>query len=586
VTGAGKVTVWEVATGKRLRTFRHPSFGMDFPEAALSADGKVLVAAGKYRLAVWDVATGKELHATGGHVAPVVSVAFAPDSQRLVSAAEDRTVRVWELPAGKEDRRFTPFARAAEDNGPADSSDWILACFTPDGKAVLAATPRLPVQAWDARTAQALRQLGEGKEAYPAALSPDGTLLAGGTADGQVFVYEVATGKEFRTLVWHKAPANEPGEAVRQFGSALAAVAFSPDGRTLAAAGILEDDDGLKALVRLWEVSTGRERHQISLLATTPEDELAGRVAGALSGPDPREVAGFSLTYSPDGKRLAVGLEQVIYLWDTATGKELRQFAGLQVVAGAVAFAPDGKVLAAGRHDGGIRLWRADTGAVLGDVPGHERAVLSLAFAPDGKTLASGSDDSTVLLWDVARLPLASPRAEEKRSAKELEALWADLGDADAAKAFRAMAALSAHEGPAVALLKGRLRPAAPADAEQIARLLKDLEGRHYAARSRAMRALAALGELARPALEGLLTKQPPLETRQRVESLLQGLREPVTAPAALRALRGVEVLERLGSPEACAVLRALAGGAPGHRLTAEARAALHRLRRGAAAVP
>ena len=557
VAGPGKARIWEVATGKALRTFTHPALGGEPTTLFFTPDGKSLAAAGKYGLVLWDVATGKELYATGGHVAPVLAVAFSPDAKRLVSAALDKTLRVWEFPAGKEDRRFLPFAKGADDESDRVQIGGAGACFTPDGKAVLAATPGLPVQVWDARTARALRQVGEGKEVYPAALSADGKLLAGGTADGRLIVYDTATGKEVRALVWHRAQPREPGERVTQFGSVLAALAFAPDGRTLVAAGIIEKDNQLKALVRLWEVSTGRERHRATLLAANLNDDSGRAVPDALLRGETRAAVTFSLAYSPDGKRLAVGLGKVIYLWDTATGKELRQFAGTQVVAGAVALSPDGKLLAAGRSDGGIRLWRADTGAVLGDFPGHERAVLCLAFSADGKALASGSDDSTVLLWDVARLPLDGAHVEARWSAEELEALWSDLSGADAAKAFRAMAAFSAAPQSAVAFMKGKLRPAPPADPKQLTRLLAELDSKRYPVRSRAMRELAALGELARPALEGLLAKQPPLETRKRVEALLEGMRGPVTSPDQLQALRGVELLERVGSPAARAVLRA-----------------------------
>jgi hypothetical protein len=294
----------------------------------------------------------------------------------------------------------------------------------------------------------------------------------------------------------------------------------------------------------------------------------------------------LALAFSPDGRRLAIGGGRTIYLWDLEAGKEVRQFGGRLVFGRALAFSADGTLLAAGQLDGTVRLWNVATGTVLCELPGHEAAVTSLAFAADGKRLASGSMDSTVLLWDVAAVRSAAPAPPAGLTPARAQALWQDLGGADAEKAFQAVAALSRHPDEAVALLQAKLRPVAPPEPARLQRLLQDLGDERYAVRERATHRLEELGELAAPALRELLAGKPSVEARQRAERLLGRLGGPVSGPPVLAAYRGIEVLEHVATPEARRVLEALAGGAPGHRITQEARASLERLARRGGATP
>jgi hypothetical protein len=212
--------------------------------------------------------------------------------------------------------------------------------------------------------------------------------------------------------------------------------------------------------------------------------------------------------------------------------------------------------------------------------------VSALAFAPDGKTLASGGRDSTVLVWDASRWrPLPRPRPAALK-AGELDALWADLAGADAAKAFRGIQALATSPAQAVPFLGERLRPAVPVDAAKLRGLVADLEGKRFAVRQRATRDLEKLGELAVPALKQALAAGPPLETRKRVEQLLEKLTGTVLSSEQLRLLRALEVLEEVGTAEARRVLERLSKGAPGALPTREAQAALARLAGRSAAKP
>jgi len=192
------------------------------------------------------------------------------------------------------------------------------------------------------------------------AFSPDGKLLASGSQDDTVILWDVSSGQEVRTL---------------KDTHAVSSVAFSPDGKLLASGS--RDDT-----VMLWDVASGQEVRTL----TGHTDTVT------------------SVAFSPDGKLLASGSQDdTVMLWDVASGQEVRTLTGHTDHVTSVAFSPDGKLLASGSQDDTVILWDVASGQEVRTLlTGHTHAVSSVAFSPDGKLLASGSQEDTVILWEVA----------------------------------------------------------------------------------------------------------------------------------------------------------------------------------------
>jgi len=200
------------------------------------------------------------------------------------------------------------------------------------------------------------------------------------------------------------------------------AVAFSPHGDTLAAAG----DDGV---IRLWDVASRRlvknltgHKEFVSCIAFSPDGRwFASGTGGFFSGNRPMELKLWdaktwafigdlpghsfritSVAFSPDNQTLASASgDKSVRLWDVASRTLRAELQGHAEMVACVVYSPDGNTLATASLDRTVRLWDAATARELSTLNGHTAGVWSVAFSPDGKTLASASDDWTVRLWDV-----------------------------------------------------------------------------------------------------------------------------------------------------------------------------------------
>jgi hypothetical protein len=291
------------------------------------------------------------------------------------------------------------------------------------------------------------------------------------------------------------------------------------------------------------------------------------------------------LAVTPDGEYLVSSggraegkaSNHTICLWRTTTGELLRCWEAGYFYQPALAMSSDGKSVAVAK-DSSLSLFELATGGERAAFTGHLGPVSAVAFAPNGRSVVTGSGDSTLLIWDLTdRAGKAQKDVAPRLSASQLKGLWTDLADGDAARAYRAACTLAAARTQSIPFLAEHLPPARRGPSrEQIEPLVRELDADSFAEREKAMKELGRLGEPAAPALRQVLAGKPSLEVRRRIDDLLAALeRQP-----GLRAARAIEMLERIGTPEARHVLMSLTGGAPEARLTRLAKAAVERLER------
>lgn len=442
-------------------------------------------------------------------------------------------------------------------------------------------------------------------------------------------MWDIAKGKELFRL-----------EHPRKKQFSFDRLAFAPDDRMLLTLSVHQENAGYtdSAMVHRWDTRTGKLQcaiHRKNTYAWSSALAPDGRTAAIRLFPGllltdvendedtwtradgtPENWSGYPV-FSPDGGFLFVwSSEGYVGIWEVATRSViarlcLRRDGNIQLArwpthdkeskkepeipvnqAGieALAVSPDSRLVATAEqfHHGHrrassdkpiplpvIRIWEAATGKEVQRLEGFRSRSTSLAFSPDGLRLASAFHNETVLVWDVSR----TTRLEGAKKLTPIQwmKLWDDLALADGAKAYVAMIAFQENPEEAVEFLARHVRPAAAADADRILQLIRNLDSVRFAERQASAKELARLASRFRAKLRKALSEPATLEVKRRIEAILADA--PRQLPLeSLRTVRCIQILERIGTPDARRQLGSLADGAVDAFETVTANIALQRL--------
>ena len=358
-----------------------------------SPDGRLLATTtwNSSQVKLWEVATGRELRTFIGSSGAgnsslvaftgVSTIAFSHDSRLLAAGGHDGSIKVWDVTNGREVATIAGGQQDARDN--LIGVYWLA--FSPDGQTLVAYNGSA-TKVYEVTTGRELRTLDigvptdAGSTQGHIALTADGRQLIiiasdiGRNVKSSIKFIDLATGSVARTL-----PLPEDGG--RANGNLLAQ---TPDGRLISAG---------------FDLKPGDEESQIKLWDFTAKTK--GRTLLTI----PHGRASFA-DLSPDGRLLAIAVGNTVKLWDATTGSELRAFdvpnrlAQFAPDAGisALAFSPDAQLLATSGLDGQITLWDTTTGRVAQTLKGGTNYAYEASFSPDGTRLYTGAKT----VWDLS----------------------------------------------------------------------------------------------------------------------------------------------------------------------------------------
>ena len=314
--------------------------------------GKLLASTGKdATIRVWDADTGAQLAKFTDSPSSELALAVSPDGELLAWSGEKGIIRVVRWKANERIYHLK------------EGEEYVTSlAFSPDGRHLATGGMDRTIRVWDLKLGKAIATLTGHREAvYALQYTRDGKQLVSGSADGTVRLWTIPAGRESLTIHW-------PGKEAHSSIGYIKSLTLSDDGRTVAVA-------ANAPVVRIFDLRTGAElRH------------FRGDGYPLLS-----------VALSPDGKKLAAG-GSAVWVWDVETGKLLQKLPA--ALPCSLAFAPDGRTLAATDHRGLIRLWDVSTAADRYPSPRHLDEVTAVGFSSDGKVVATCDKSDTLLLWN------------------------------------------------------------------------------------------------------------------------------------------------------------------------------------------
>ncbi len=409
----GSLRIFDRATGMLGRRFEVPRQPPQFSRSmCVSRDGALVVTVGGIlkapgepplaSLRIWNTITGaveKTLVWEELRRAQCTRAAFLPDSDKILSASSDGTLRIWDWQVGQEQLSFRICDRGLQDMA-----------LSPDGVLVAAMDRQGVIYLWNRAAGEMPKQLPRvPKSAAPLAFSPDGKQLACVGRSGPLgYVWDVETATLIRTVNTDK------GEDYGQ------SVTFSPDGKFLCASSLAQKE------IFVWDATTGAEIRRLktdplepNLLAISPDSQWIAtapmwhtfwrawnlRTGEIISPGVPANDAHTTrLIFSPDGETLyTAGEDYTARAWESRTGRQRWLERHGHWVRG-LALSHDGRFAATSSLDDTVRLLDASDGRQIHSLPGHGHVGgrREVAFRLGDRDLVSWGDDMHLRIWDVA----------------------------------------------------------------------------------------------------------------------------------------------------------------------------------------
>ena len=401
------VALWDLATGRTNQILVGHTSGVY--RASFSPDGRLLATASPWdtNAIIWDLVASRKFTSLV-HPQGVRDITYSPDGKRLATACLDGKVRLWDAV------RWTPI-----DESPPYGDHLLCVEFSPDGRSIAygggyvfeANSRRTSVCIWDLSGHKIQCLEGHTQAVTGVAWHPDGDELASCSIDGQIILWDAGSEQQVKRL----APGTKRG--------ALFSLEFSPDGHSLAIAGV--EVPSLNAWAQVLEAPSlsvrmelpGHSKRLSCLAYSRDGQRLATAAADGtakvwLADPLPpylslegHDQPVSTVAFSPDGNYLATGsLDQTARIWDARTGAMV-QTLPVDYPVISLAFSPTGTQLVTVGPDDAACVWQIPGtrhSALPERLQGHTRAVLAVAWSPDTRWIATGGKDNQALLWNVA----------------------------------------------------------------------------------------------------------------------------------------------------------------------------------------
>jgi len=364
----------------------------------LSSDGRLLAAAGRnHPVFIWNLSSGTKERSYLANSRPVEQVEFTPDNKSLILRCKDRQIRVW---------RFldTPDLKHSLPGHPTEA--WALA-FSHDGSLLASGSDDNTIKLWDVDSEHELLTLqGHSQTVTALAFFQSVDRLASVSLDGKIILWDLTrTGPDGRQI-------RASSSVLHAYDDHLRAVSVSPDNQHLAAAGTGE-------VIHIWDIAEREVQFDLAghtspiyalaysqnpwVLASASADHTVRRWdphSGTENDQNRFPGAMFSVAFSADGRQMAAsGEPRKVTLWSMDSWEITATMAGHPMTVRSVAFSPDFKTIATGCDDEQVRLWDTETGQQFYALLGHSARINAVAFSPDGKTLASCDHSGQILLW-------------------------------------------------------------------------------------------------------------------------------------------------------------------------------------------